>query len=164
MISIQKQATQKDVFQLFAEKVRDNKDLVSRWAILQETRVEYFRVANLFIVLVQVACCPCSCRLCLLVFSFHLGNHLRWLNPAFLFQYICIAYVLLLFMIILRFLCLLCICVLFTCGDIIIPFCTFYFRLQCFDFIFIKHWKLWMKWVNLLESVLKCPFSRFTYV
>ncbi|CAK9183462.1 unnamed protein product [Ilex paraguariensis] len=38
-----KQATKKDVFQLFAEKVRENKDLVSRWAILQETRVEYFR-------------------------------------------------------------------------------------------------------------------------
>ncbi|KAM1168428.1 hypothetical protein ACFX19_030862 [Malus domestica] len=38
-----KQATQKDAFQLFAEKVRDNKDLVSRWAVLQETRVEYFR-------------------------------------------------------------------------------------------------------------------------
>ncbi|KAJ6692009.1 TRANSLOCATION PROTEIN SEC62 [Salix purpurea] len=33
----------KDVFQLFAEKVRDHKDLVSRWAVLQETRVEYFR-------------------------------------------------------------------------------------------------------------------------
>ncbi|XP_047328877.1 uncharacterized protein LOC124932305 [Impatiens glandulifera] len=32
-----------DVFQLFAEKVRDNKGLESRWAILQETRVEYFR-------------------------------------------------------------------------------------------------------------------------
>lgn len=39
----QKQAAQKDVFQLFAEKVRDHKDLVSRWAVLQETRVEYFR-------------------------------------------------------------------------------------------------------------------------
>ncbi|KAF3651806.1 putative nuclear transcription factor Y subunit A-9-like isoform 1 [Capsicum annuum] len=38
-----KQAAQKDVFQLFAEKVRDHKDLVSRWAVLQETRVEYFR-------------------------------------------------------------------------------------------------------------------------
>ncbi|KAI5334461.1 PREDICTED: translocation [Prunus dulcis] len=38
-----KQAIQKDVFQLFAEKVRDHKDLVSRWAVLQETRVEYFR-------------------------------------------------------------------------------------------------------------------------
>ncbi|KAJ8751222.1 hypothetical protein K2173_016403 [Erythroxylum novogranatense] len=38
-----KQAAKKDVFQLFAEKVRDNKDLVSRWAVLQETRVEYFR-------------------------------------------------------------------------------------------------------------------------
>ncbi|XP_039024308.1 uncharacterized protein LOC120157130 [Hibiscus syriacus] len=38
-----KQATKKDVFQLFSEKVRDHKDLVSRWAVLQETRVEYFR-------------------------------------------------------------------------------------------------------------------------
>ncbi|KAF6158592.1 hypothetical protein GIB67_040106 [Kingdonia uniflora] len=33
----------KDVFQLFADKVRDHKDLESRWAVLQETRVEYFR-------------------------------------------------------------------------------------------------------------------------
>ncbi|CAA7404152.1 unnamed protein product [Spirodela intermedia] len=33
----------KDVYQLFAEKVRDNKKLESRWAVLQETRVEYFR-------------------------------------------------------------------------------------------------------------------------
>ncbi|KAK6802585.1 hypothetical protein RDI58_000365 [Solanum bulbocastanum] len=33
----------KDVFQLFAEKARDHKGLVSRWAVLQETRVEYFR-------------------------------------------------------------------------------------------------------------------------
>ncbi|KAA8549756.1 hypothetical protein F0562_001226 [Nyssa sinensis] len=38
-----KQAAKKDVFQLFAEKLRDHKDLVSRWAVLQETRVEYFR-------------------------------------------------------------------------------------------------------------------------
>ncbi|KAF3452529.1 hypothetical protein FNV43_RR02962 [Rhamnella rubrinervis] len=38
-----RQAAKKDVFQLFAEKVRDHKDLVSRWAVLQETRVEYFR-------------------------------------------------------------------------------------------------------------------------
>ncbi|XP_071709344.1 translocation protein SEC62-like [Rutidosis leptorrhynchoides] len=38
-----KQANKKDVFQSFAEKVRDHKDLVSRWAVLQETRVEYFR-------------------------------------------------------------------------------------------------------------------------
>ncbi|XP_048228681.1 uncharacterized protein LOC8274449 [Ricinus communis] len=38
-----KQSAKKDVFQLFAEKVRDHKDLVSRWAVLQETRVEYFR-------------------------------------------------------------------------------------------------------------------------
>ncbi|KAF6175006.1 hypothetical protein GIB67_026494 [Kingdonia uniflora] len=33
----------KDVFQLFADKVRDHKDLESRWAVLQETREEYFR-------------------------------------------------------------------------------------------------------------------------
>ncbi|CAH1436038.1 unnamed protein product [Lactuca virosa] len=38
-----KQANKKDAFQLFAEKVRDHKELVSRWAVLQETRVEYFR-------------------------------------------------------------------------------------------------------------------------
>nr|XP_010937083.1 uncharacterized protein LOC105056556 [Elaeis guineensis] len=38
-----KSATKKDVFQLFAEKVRDNKQLESRWAILRETRFEYFR-------------------------------------------------------------------------------------------------------------------------
>ncbi|KAJ6964544.1 translocation protein sec62-like isoform X2 [Populus alba x Populus x berolinensis] len=38
-----RQAAKKDVFQLFAEKVRDHKGLVSRWAVLQETRVEYFR-------------------------------------------------------------------------------------------------------------------------
>ena len=43
IFSFQKQAAQKDVYQLFAEKVRDHKDLVSRWAVLQETRVEYFR-------------------------------------------------------------------------------------------------------------------------
>ncbi|XP_051208892.1 uncharacterized protein [Lolium perenne] len=36
-------APMKDVYQLFAEKVRDNKQLESRWAIMQETRVEYFR-------------------------------------------------------------------------------------------------------------------------
>ncbi|KAJ4755559.1 Translocation protein sec62 [Rhynchospora pubera] len=38
-----KGAQTKDVYQLFAEKVRDNKQLPSRWAIMQETRVEYFR-------------------------------------------------------------------------------------------------------------------------
>ncbi|CAL5202435.1 unnamed protein product [Lathyrus oleraceus] len=38
-----KQAVKKDVYQVFAEKVRDHKELVSRWAVLQETRVEYFR-------------------------------------------------------------------------------------------------------------------------
>ncbi|XP_062223371.1 uncharacterized protein LOC133922176 [Phragmites australis] len=39
----EKAAPKKDVYQLFAEKVRDNKQLESRWAIMQETRVEYFR-------------------------------------------------------------------------------------------------------------------------
>ncbi|EXB93314.1 Translocation protein sec62 [Morus notabilis] len=38
-----KQGAKKDVFQVFAEKVRDHKGLESRWAVLQETRVEYFR-------------------------------------------------------------------------------------------------------------------------
>ncbi|KAL6966504.1 hypothetical protein U1Q18_032284, partial [Sarracenia purpurea var. burkii] len=38
-----KQAVKKDAFQLFAEKVRNHKELESRWAVLQETRVEYFR-------------------------------------------------------------------------------------------------------------------------
>ncbi|GMH13012.1 hypothetical protein Nepgr_014853 [Nepenthes gracilis] len=38
-----KQSSEKDVYQLFAEKVRDHKDIESRWAVLQETRVEYFR-------------------------------------------------------------------------------------------------------------------------
>ncbi|KAF6169794.1 hypothetical protein GIB67_034186 [Kingdonia uniflora] len=33
----------KYLFQLFADKIRDHKDLKSRWAVLQETRVEYFR-------------------------------------------------------------------------------------------------------------------------
>eukprot|EP00262_Sarcandra_glabra_P014817 TRINITY_DN441_c0_g2_i1.p1 TRINITY_DN441_c0_g2~~TRINITY_DN441_c0_g2_i1.p1 ORF type:complete len:359 (+),score=63.14 TRINITY_DN441_c0_g2_i1:165-1241(+) len=42
-ITPKRQATVKDVFQLFAEKVRDHKELESRWAVLQETRVEYFR-------------------------------------------------------------------------------------------------------------------------
>ncbi|KAG8058892.1 hypothetical protein GUJ93_ZPchr0002g23326 [Zizania palustris] len=40
---MEKSAPKKDVYQLFAEKVRDNKQLESRWAIMQETRVEYFR-------------------------------------------------------------------------------------------------------------------------
>ncbi|KAI3461105.1 hypothetical protein Pfo_017768 [Paulownia fortunei] len=43
-----KQAAKKDIFQIFAEKVRDHKDLESRWAILQETRVEYFRGKDFF--------------------------------------------------------------------------------------------------------------------
>ncbi|CAO2837324.1 unnamed protein product [Amaranthus hypochondriacus] len=38
-----KQAAEKDAYLLFAEKVRDHKGLESRWAVLQETRVEYFR-------------------------------------------------------------------------------------------------------------------------
>ncbi|KAG6533340.1 hypothetical protein ZIOFF_007207 [Zingiber officinale] len=42
-MTIIKNTPGKDVFQLFAEKVRDNKKLESRWAIMQETRVEYFR-------------------------------------------------------------------------------------------------------------------------
>ncbi|KAH7543535.1 hypothetical protein FEM48_Zijuj02G0194200 [Ziziphus jujuba var. spinosa] len=40
---VEKQSAKKDVYQVFAEKVRDHKELVSRWAVLQETRVEYFR-------------------------------------------------------------------------------------------------------------------------
>ncbi|CAD6335021.1 unnamed protein product [Miscanthus lutarioriparius] len=40
---MEKSVSKKDVYQLFAEKVRDNKQLESRWAIMQETRVEYFR-------------------------------------------------------------------------------------------------------------------------
>lgn len=43
VFGFQKQAVKKDVYQVFAEKVRDHKELVSRWAVLQETRVEYFR-------------------------------------------------------------------------------------------------------------------------
>ncbi|PWZ15912.1 hypothetical protein Zm00014a_030954 [Zea mays] len=39
----EKSAPKKDVYQLFAEKVRDNKQLESRWAIMQENRMEYFR-------------------------------------------------------------------------------------------------------------------------
>ncbi|XP_068638051.1 translocation protein sec62-like [Aristolochia californica] len=42
-ITPKKQSGGKDVYQLFADKVRDHKQLESRWAILQETRVEYFR-------------------------------------------------------------------------------------------------------------------------
>lgn len=38
-----KHGAKKDVFQVFSEKVRDHKGLESRWAVLQETRVEYFR-------------------------------------------------------------------------------------------------------------------------
>ncbi|KAL2940780.1 Translocation protein SEC62, partial [Bienertia sinuspersici] len=38
-----KQSAEKDVYLSFAEKVRDHKGLESRWAVLQETRVEYFR-------------------------------------------------------------------------------------------------------------------------
>ncbi|XP_048635278.1 uncharacterized protein LOC125608810 isoform X2 [Brassica napus] len=38
-----RQGVKKDVFQLFAEKVRDNKGLESRWAVMEEARVEYFR-------------------------------------------------------------------------------------------------------------------------
>lgn len=43
IVIFQKQPAEKDVYLVFAEKVRDHKDLESRWAVLQETRVEYFR-------------------------------------------------------------------------------------------------------------------------
>ncbi|KAH7423918.1 hypothetical protein KP509_12G080600 [Ceratopteris richardii] len=39
----QKQRKEIDPAQTFAEKVRDHKDLESRWAVFQEARVEYFR-------------------------------------------------------------------------------------------------------------------------
>lgn len=39
----QKQKKETDPVQTFAEKIRDHKDLESRWAVLQDTRVEYFR-------------------------------------------------------------------------------------------------------------------------
>ncbi|KAL6516301.1 hypothetical protein OROGR_019606 [Orobanche gracilis] len=42
-----KQTVEKNVLQIFAEKVRNHKDLKSRWAVLQETRVEYFRGKDL---------------------------------------------------------------------------------------------------------------------
>ncbi|KAJ8449469.1 hypothetical protein Cgig2_002266 [Carnegiea gigantea] len=38
-----KESAEKDLYLSFAEKVRDHKDLESRWAVLQEIRVEYFR-------------------------------------------------------------------------------------------------------------------------
>lgn len=42
-----KQAAEKDVYLLLAEKMRDHKGLESRWAVLQETHVEYFRGKDL---------------------------------------------------------------------------------------------------------------------
>eukprot|EP00250_Pteridium_aquilinum_P026341 c32865_g1_i1 orf=403-1479(-) len=39
----QKQKKEVDPVQTFAEKIRDHKDFESRWAVLQDTRVEYFR-------------------------------------------------------------------------------------------------------------------------
>lgn len=39
----QKQKKEVDPVQTFAERIRDHKDLESRWAVLQDTRVEYFR-------------------------------------------------------------------------------------------------------------------------
>eukprot|EP00270_Netrium_digitus_P012256 TRINITY_DN3966_c0_g1_i4.p1 TRINITY_DN3966_c0_g1~~TRINITY_DN3966_c0_g1_i4.p1 ORF type:complete len:410 (+),score=123.32 TRINITY_DN3966_c0_g1_i4:227-1456(+) len=38
-----KKKQEKDPLLVFAEKVRDHKDLESRWAVMQEVRVEYFR-------------------------------------------------------------------------------------------------------------------------
>ena len=39
----QKQKKVVDPVQVFAEKVRDHKGLESRWAVLQDTRIEYFK-------------------------------------------------------------------------------------------------------------------------
>ncbi|KAJ7565967.1 hypothetical protein O6H91_02G083000 [Diphasiastrum complanatum] len=41
--SAKKQGKRIDPVHVFAEKLRDHKELESRWAVLQETRVEYFR-------------------------------------------------------------------------------------------------------------------------
>uniref|UniRef100_A0A1D1XUJ7 Translocation protein SEC62 n=1 Tax=Anthurium amnicola TaxID=1678845 RepID=A0A1D1XUJ7_9ARAE len=49
-----KSTPRKDVYQLFADKVRDNKQLESRWAVLQETRVEYFRGKDFVIFLANL--------------------------------------------------------------------------------------------------------------
>lgn len=35
-----------DTLRVFAERVRDHKELESRWAVLQEARVEYFRAKD----------------------------------------------------------------------------------------------------------------------
>ncbi|CAN8258603.1 unnamed protein product [Cochlearia groenlandica] len=40
---LRKKSVKKDLFQLFAEKVRDHKGLESRWAVMEQARVEYFR-------------------------------------------------------------------------------------------------------------------------
>lgn len=40
---MQKQGKEVDPVRVFAERVRDHKELDTRWAVLQEARVEYFR-------------------------------------------------------------------------------------------------------------------------
>lgn len=40
---LKKQGKNVDLVRVYAEKIRDHKELESRWAILRETRVEYFR-------------------------------------------------------------------------------------------------------------------------
>ena len=42
-MNVQKQKKVVDPVQVFAEKVRDHKELESRWAVLQDTRIEYFK-------------------------------------------------------------------------------------------------------------------------
>lgn len=41
--SVKKQKKEVDSVKTFADKIRDHKELESRWAVLQDTRVEYFR-------------------------------------------------------------------------------------------------------------------------
>jgi translocation protein SEC62 len=40
---LQKKGKEIDPVRVFAEKMRDHKELESRWAVLQEARVEYFK-------------------------------------------------------------------------------------------------------------------------
>uniref|UniRef100_A0A0D6R3Z8 Translocation protein SEC62 n=1 Tax=Araucaria cunninghamii TaxID=56994 RepID=A0A0D6R3Z8_ARACU len=41
--NLKKQGKDVDLVRVYAEKIRDHKELESRWAILSETRIEYFR-------------------------------------------------------------------------------------------------------------------------
>ena len=49
---LQKKGKEVDPVRVFAERVRDHKELDTRWAILQEARVEYFRGSD-FITLLR---------------------------------------------------------------------------------------------------------------